>query len=110
MDAQLKRGMLEACVLASLLRQDSYGYQIIKDVSRAVTLSESTLYPLLKRLESGGCLTVYSVEHNSRLRTYYRITPTGRERLAAFRQEWQEVTKIYRYIEEEMEESRDDEG
>ena len=78
MDAQMKRGFLEVCVLASIGRQDSYGYQIVKDVPAVLNLTESTLYPLLKRLEAAGLLTVYSVEHGGRLRKYYRITDAGR--------------------------------
>ena len=74
MDAQMKRGFLEVCVLASINRQDSYGYQIVKDVPAILNLTESTLYPLLKRLEAAGLLTTYSVEHSGRLRKYYRIT------------------------------------
>ena len=70
MDAQLKRGFLDVCVLASINRQDSYGYQIVKDVPSSLHLTESTLYPLLKRLESAGLLTVYAIEHNGRLRKY----------------------------------------
>ena len=68
MDAQLKRGILEICVLKALHRQDSYGYQIIKDLAPWVTLSESTLYPILKRCGAAGYVTEYTVEHSSRLR------------------------------------------
>ena len=75
MDAQLKRGLIEICVLVALKQQDSYGYQIIKDVSPYAELSESTLYPILKRLEGAGCIQSYSREHNGRLRKYYAITP-----------------------------------
>ena len=67
MDAQMKRGLLEVCVLASLARQDSYGYRIIKELSPCIEISESTLYPILKRLESNRCLSEYSQEHNGRL-------------------------------------------
>ena len=102
MDTQLKKGLLEACVLAVLCRADSYGYQIIKDVSTHIAISESTLYPILKRLESNQCLTVYSIEHNGRLRKYYRITDRGRERLADFLEEWKEVMAVYNFITEEM--------
>lgn len=79
MDVQLKRGFLEICVLAALEKEDSYGYKIIKDISCCINISESTLYPILKRLESGKCLTVYSVEHNGRLRKYYRITDVAKK-------------------------------
>ncbi len=98
MDAQLKKGLLEVCVLTALRSQDSYGYQIIKDVSPIVEISESTLYPILKRLEAAGFVTTYSMEHNSRLRKYYRLTPTGQQRIRDFLVEWQDVMRAYRYI------------
>lgn len=100
MDAQMKRGFLEACVLAVLARGESYGYQIIKEVPPTLGLTESTLYPLLKRLEGAGCITVRSAEHNGRLRKYYRITKQGRARVAAFIEEWNEVEAIYRFVSE----------
>lgn len=103
MDTQLRRGMLDVCVLRALAQGDSYGYQIIKDTSPYVTLSESTLYPILKRLESAGCLTVYSVEHSGRLRKYYSITAEGRRRIGDFLTEWQEVMRAYNYIREGLE-------
>ena len=81
MDIQLKRGMLDVCVLAAIKDEDSYGYQIIKDMKPYVTISESTLYPILRRLEAGSLLTVHSVEHNGRLRKYYHITDAGRAQL-----------------------------
>ena len=102
MDAQLKRGVLEACVLASALRQDTYGYQIIKDLEPVIAVSESTLYPILKRLEASGCLDVRSVEHNGRLRKYYHITDEGRARIADFIEQWRTIQQVYHYIEEEM--------
>ena len=98
LDPQMKRGLLEACVLSALARGDSYGYKIVKDLSVCVQVSESTLYPILRRLESGGALTVYSVEHNSRLRKYYRLTEVGRQRIRDFLVEWQDVMRAYRYI------------
>lgn len=101
MDVQLKRGFLEICVLAALEKEDSYGYKIIKDISCCINISESTLYPILKRLESGKCLTVYSVEHNGRLRKYYRITDVGKKRISEFLSEWQDIMNVYYYIKEE---------
>ena len=98
MDTQLKRGLLEICVLAVLQRKDSYGSQLIKDISQCIVISESTLYPILKRLESGNYLTVYSVEHNSRLRKYYRITYLGQKRIEDFMEEWQDVMRVYEFI------------
>ena len=98
MDAQIKRGLLDVCVLAAIRTEDSYGYKIIKDMSEYVEISESTLYPILRRLEAARLLSVYSAEYNGRLRKYYRITPAGEERLRAFRDEWREIVSIYRFI------------
>lgn len=98
MDAQLKRGFLDVCVLASINRQDSYGYQIVKDAPSSLHLTESTLYPLLKRLESAGLLTVYAIEHNGRLRKYYRITPAGVTYLDEFLKDWDDVLDVYEYV------------
>ena len=80
MDIQLKRGLVEICVLSAMLRGPTYGYQLIKDISPYMEISESTLYPILKRLEASGCVIVRSAEHNGRLRKYYDITPQGRSR------------------------------
>lgn len=98
MDIQLKRGLLDVCVLAAIKNEDSYGYQIIKDMKPYVAISESTLYPILRRLEAGEYLTVKSMEHNGRLRKYYRITQSGLERIEAFREEWKEIMEIYRFV------------
>ncbi len=98
MDIQLKRGLLEVCVLAAIKNEDSYGYQIIKDMKPYVEISESTLYPILRRLEAAELLTVRSVEHSGRLRKYYHITPAGMERIATFQEEWKEILKIYQFI------------
>ncbi|MBE6794889.1 MAG: PadR family transcriptional regulator [Ruminococcaceae bacterium] len=105
MDIQIKRGLLEVCVLAALSRGDSYGYQIIKDIEPYIAISESTLYPILRRLEEGRCLMVYSVEHKGRLRKYYRITDTGLMRLEGFSAEWQEIMNVYRFITGEADEN-----
>jgi len=98
MDIQLKRGLLDICVLAAIKNEDSYGYQIIKDISPYVNISESTLYPILRRLETADFLTVYSVEHNGRLRKYYHITQLGQERLDSFAEEWKEIMSIYEFV------------
>lgn len=102
MDIQLKRGMLDICVLSALLREDSYGYKIIKDLQPYVEISESTLYPILRRLEGAKALTVYSSEHNGRLRKYYAVTERGKERIQEFLQEWKEMLDMYTFIEREM--------
>lgn len=103
MEIQLKKGFLEYCVLASLIRKDSYGYQIIKDISQCVQISESTLYPILKRLEANQYVETYSVEHNGRLRKYFKITEQGYERIREFLESWNEVERIYHFIREESE-------
>lgn len=98
MDIQIKRGLLEVCVLAAIKNEDSYGYKIIKDIKPYIEISESTLYPILRRLESAEMLTVNSVEHNGRLRKYYHITQNGLDRLKVFSDEWQEIMAIYNYV------------
>ena len=98
MDIQLKRGLLDACVLASIRGAPSYGYQIIKDLKPYVAMSESTLYPILRRLETAKLLTVRSAEHNGRLRKYYHITPQGLKRLEDFKADWNELVTIYQYV------------
>ena len=98
MDIQLKRGLLDVCVLAAIKDGDSYGYKIIKDMKPYIELSESTLYTILKRLELSKMLTVRSSEHDGRLRKYYHITETGLARLDAFREEWRELTSIYQFV------------
>ncbi|MCR5664901.1 MAG: PadR family transcriptional regulator [Oscillospiraceae bacterium] len=98
MDVQLKRGLLDVCVLAAIKNEDSYGYQIIKELRPCVELSESTLYTILKRLESAEMLTVRSAEHGGRLRKYYRITDAGVRRIEEFKSDWQEILSIYRFV------------
>ena len=98
MDVQLKRGLLDICVLAAIKDEESYGYQIVKDMKPYVDISESTLYPILRRLETAELLTVRSAEHNGRLRKYYRITDAGLSRIHAFKEEWREIMSIYSFV------------
>ena len=98
MDIQIKRGLLDVCVLSAIKEAPSYGYKIIKDMKPYVDISESTLYPILRRLEAAQCITVESAEHNGRLRKYYQITPYGLERINTFREEWKEIMTIYNFI------------
>ena len=98
MDIQLKRGLLDVCVLAAIKDEDSYGYQIIKDIKRYLDISESTLYPILRRLEAAEMLTVRTAEHNGRLRKYYHITAAGLGRIEDFKTEWKEVMSIYKFV------------
>ncbi len=101
MDIQLKRGLLDVCVLAAIKDEDSYGYKIKKDMKPYVELSDSTLYTILKRLEGAAMLTVRTAEHDGRLRKYYRITAAGLKRIEEFKQEWQEIMAIYRFVAKE---------
>ena len=103
MDIQLKRGLLEVCVLAAIKNEDSYGYKIIKDMKPYIEMSESTLYTILKRLEIANMLTVRSVEHGGRLRKYYHITDAGLARIEDFKNEWREVMSIYQFVTREDE-------
>ena len=101
MDIQLKRGLLDVCVLAAIKNEDSYGYKIIKDMKPYIELSESTLYTILKRLENANMLTVKTVEHGGRLRKYYSITSIGKNRIEEFKNEWKEIISIYNFVAKE---------
>ena len=98
MDMQLKRGLLDVCVLAAIKSEDSYGYKIIKDLKPYIVLSESTLYTILKRLEGAEMLTVRTAEHDGRLRKYYHITGAGCRRIEEFKNEWAEMLSIYQFV------------
>jgi len=106
-DIQLKRGLLDVCVLTAIKNEDSYGYKIIKDMRPYIELSESTLYTILKRLEAAGMLTVRTAEHGGRLRKYYRITDGGRRRIEEFKTDWNEMLSIYAFVTKE--DGKDDE-
>ena len=107
LDQNLKRGLLEVCVLSALVKEESYGYKIIRDLSGCVSVSESTLYPILRRLESAGQLTERSVEHNGRLRKMYSITAEGKQQITEFVNGWTELDAVYRFVKES---TNDDNG
>jgi len=98
MDEQLKKGLLEGCVLRCIRGQPSYGYKIIDDLLPLLEVSESTLYPVLKRLETQGLVNTYTQEYNGRLRKYYAITSLGIMALDSFREKAQKVIKITDFI------------
>ena len=102
MDSQLKRGLLEVCVLAAIKNEDSYGYKIIKDMKPYIEMTESTLYTILKRLELSNMITVYSLEHDGRIREYYHITKAGLGRIEDFKDEWKEAMWIYKFVTKEV--------
>jgi PadR family transcriptional regulator PadR len=100
MDSQRKKGVLEICVLAALKRGPSYGYHIVSTIAPYIAVAESTLYPILRRLEANGCVSTYTQEYNGRMRKYYRMEQPGLEKVKAFLAEWEEMKKIYTFIEE----------
>ena len=77
MSNQLKKGILDAYVLALLKRNDSYGYKLVQNLESFVEMTESTLYPIIRRLEKQGCLSSYTLLRNGRERKYYHITRHG---------------------------------
>lgn len=98
MDIQLKRGLLDVCVLATIKSGESYGYKMLKDMKPYMEMSESTLYTILKRLELSGMLTVRTAEHGGRLRKYYRITHAGLRRIEDFENDWKDILTIYKFV------------
>ncbi|MDO4815765.1 MAG: PadR family transcriptional regulator [Bacillota bacterium] len=104
MDPQMKRGMIDACVLSVLCRGESHGYKIIKDLSACMEVSESTLYPVLRRLETAGMLNVHSVEYNGRLRKMYSITYLGKAHLDEFLANEDEILGIYKFVRRQRDE------
>lgn len=98
MDVQLRKGLLELCVLATLQRSDSYGYKMLKDISKYIDISESTLYPILRRLESANKVTSFNEEHNNRIRKIFHLTDIGVETLQAFRHEKKQLISVLDYI------------
>lgn len=87
---QLGGSLLEACVLAILNHEDTYGYRLTQEIREAIEVSESTLYPVLRRLQKDGCLETYDEPFQGRNRRYYRITEEGRLKLVEYTDEWQD--------------------
>ena len=98
MDIQLKKGILDLCVLYAISKSESYGYKIISDLEGIIDISESTLYPILKRLEAGGYLTTRTAEYSGRLRRYYKITVAGLSKLRSGRDDLLEINSIYKKL------------
>jgi PadR family transcriptional regulator PadR len=94
----MKKGLLDACVLCILLKEDTYGYKLTQEIAGYVETSETALYPVLKRLEAQGHLETYSAEHSGRLRRYYKITPAGVARLDEYKEELMELKKVIDFI------------
>lgn len=83
--------LLDALVLATVNKKDTYGYEITQVIRQAIDISESTLYPVLRRLQKDMCLDVYDMEYQGRNRRYYKITQKGKKQLELYFEEW----KIY---------------
>lgn len=98
MNVQVKKGIVEVCVLASLIKAPSYGYKIISDISELIEISESTLYPILRRLEAQDLLRTFSRDFNGRTRKYYEITRLGEKRVKEFIEEWKDMERVYEFI------------
>ena len=98
MDAQMKKGLLEVCVLSAIREEESYGYKIMSELEPYIKISESTLYPILKRLEASGAVATHTEEYNGRLRKYFRITEKGRKKIQEFIEEMEEFQKISDFI------------
>ena len=94
MDAQMKKGLLDVCVLHVLKREDTYGYKLTQEITKILEISESALYPVLRRLEDQGLLETYTAEYSGRLRKYYRITAAGIKKLNELILELKELKKV----------------
>ncbi len=93
MEFQLGSALLDACVLAVLAQEDCYGYSLTARIREVVTISESTLYPVLRRLQKEGLLTTYDQPYQGRNRRYYRITDEGRAQALAYQKQWRHFQK-----------------
>lgn len=98
METQLKKGILDVLVLATISKEDTYGYKIIQDISKIVELPESTLYTILKRLEEQKLVTTINKEIGGRIRKYYSITGNGREKLKQMKDELCNLSQIIQFI------------
>lgn len=87
---QIGSTLLDACVLALVGRQDVYGYELTTQMKQSIEVSESTLYPVLRRLQKEELVSTYDSPVNGRNRRYYTITEAGRQRLEAYRKDWME--------------------
>ena len=98
MSVDLKKHVIELFVLALLTKGPSYGYKLVQDLNQHILMSESTLYPVLRRLEKEGRLTTYNELYQGRNRKYYKITPQGKKYIDSYIEEWKDIKKIYDII------------
>jgi len=93
MSFQIGTMLLDSCVLAVLSREDAYGYVLTQNIKEIMDISESTLYPILRRLQSDGCLTAYDQPFQGRNRRYYQITGPGKEKLGGYLTDWRDFKR-----------------
>lgn len=93
MTFQLAAPLIDACVLGVLSTEDTYGYMLTQKIKMVIDISESTLYPVLRRLEKNGFLSTYDKEYQGRNRRYYTITPSGLNQLSFYTKEWKTYKK-----------------
>lgn len=103
MKTQLKKGILDMCVLCVLARRDSYAYEIVQQLADGLDMSEGTIYPLMRRLQAENWVTSYLVESESGPpRKYYKLADTGRAQLDEMRREWREfATEVNTIVEDQ---------
>ena len=85
---KIESSLLDACALAILHRGDTYGYEITQEMKKSITVSESTLYPVLRRLQQEHLCQTYDQPYQGRNRRYYRITEKGEEQLRDYMKQW----------------------
>ncbi|MEE8823223.1 PadR family transcriptional regulator [Lentilactobacillus sunkii] len=90
MAIQISSELLDGCVLGILNDKDYYGYALTQKVQESISVSESTMYPVLRRLKKGDLLTTYDEPYQGRNRRYYKITPEGKKQFGIIQQEWQD--------------------
>ncbi len=99
MTFQLGAALLDACVLSVLSREDAYGYKLTQEVREVMDISESTLYPVLRRLQKDECLEIYDMPYQGRNRRYYKITTRGKDVLEVYLEEWklyvEKINKVF---------------
>lgn len=93
MTYQINAPLLDACVLGIVSNEDAYGYTLTQKTKQVIDISESTLYPVLRRLQKSDFLTTYDIPYQGRNRRYYAITEKGKETLSFYRDEWEEYKK-----------------
>ena len=98
MSVDLKKHVIELFVLALLTKGPSYGYNLVSELNEYVQMSESTLYPVLRRLEKDNRLSTYNEIYQGRNRKYYKITAHGRRYIDSYLEEWKDIKKIYDII------------